>query len=306
MRLAMWGSNDASLQGFFDSERHPAATRPSPRPTYQIAIEAIDPLYILSNSVGPYAQGQVAPSGTLRSVTLSNLSAGSTQTVTVTATGSASGGLNDAIGSESQPRTMPAGGQWVGRLSQIGQTDWFTFPVRGNRIFTVVTQAIGRIRLPRPNSKAMPSIGIWDAFDPVGSYARRAPPAHSTATLSVKLWLQRHRPMATTLFASASPICAAMAVPITPTAAGSSMLTPYRLRACLPSGGPITIQGMGFRLADTVLVGGQPAQVISISPNQITAIAPPAASGVTGSVDVEVDDQPSFYCRRSHPVRHQL
>jgi hypothetical protein len=52
---------------------------------------------------------------------------------------------------------------------------------------------------------------------------------------------------------------------------------------------------MGFRLADTVLVGGQPAVVTSISPNEITAIAPPAATGVTGSVDVEVDDLPLFY-----------
>jgi hypothetical protein len=61
------------------------------------------------------------------------------------------------------------------------------------------------------------------------------------------------------------------------------------------SGGPITIEGTGFHLADTVLVGGQPALVTSISPNQITAIAPPAASGVTGSVDVEVDDLPTLY-----------
>jgi hypothetical protein len=52
---------------------------------------------------------------------------------------------------------------------------------------------------------------------------------------------------------------------------------------------------MGFRLADTVLVGGQPALVTSISPNEITALAPAAANGVTGSVDVEVDDLPVFY-----------
>jgi hypothetical protein len=51
---------------------------------------------------------------------------------------------------------------------------------------------------------------------------------------------------------------------------------------------------MGFRLADTVQVAGQSAQVTSISPNEITAIAPPAAKGVTGSVDVEVDDLPAF------------
>ncbi len=52
---------------------------------------------------------------------------------------------------------------------------------------------------------------------------------------------------------------------------------------------------MGFHAADTVLVGGQPALVTSVSPNEITAIAPAAASGVSGSVDVEVDDLPVFY-----------
>ena len=69
-------------------------------------------------------------------------------------------------------------------------------------------------------------------------------------------------------------------------------VSPTRLPA---SGGPITIQGMGFRLADTVTVGGQAAIVTSISPNQITAVVPPAPAGVTGSVDVEVDDQPALY-----------
>jgi hypothetical protein len=67
------------------------------------------------------------------------------------------------------------------------------------------------------------------------------------------------------------------------------------------SGGPITINGTGFRIADTVLVGGQPALVTSISPNQITAIAPPAAAGVTGSVDVEVDDLPTLYAAANIP-----
>ena len=67
---------------------------------------------------------------------------------------------------------------------------------------------------------------------------------------------------------------------------------PTRLPA---SGGPIVIHGMGFRSTDTVLVGGQPAVVTSISPNEITAVAPAAAADVSGSVDVEVDDQPIFY-----------
>ena len=61
------------------------------------------------------------------------------------------------------------------------------------------------------------------------------------------------------------------------------------------SGGPITIQGWAFVSPTRLLVGGQPALVTSISPNQITAIAPPPPAGVTGSVDVEIDDVPTFY-----------
>jgi hypothetical protein len=57
----------------------------------------------------------------------------------------------------------------------------------------------------------------------------------------------------------------------------------------------MVIHGMGFRLTDTVLVGGQAALITSISPTEITAIAPAAATGTTGSVDVEVDDAPVFY-----------
>ena len=179
--LTMWGSNDPALQGSFDLSGIPLPPGVTTS-TYQITFEAIDPLYILENSVGPYTQGQVSPSGTLNSVTLSNLSPGSTQTLNVTVTGTPVAGFNDAIGSVSQPRPMPTGGMWCGRLSQIGQTDWFTFPVRGNRIFTVVTQAIDETGAPS-NSKALPSIGVWDAFDaasasPVGAASGPQRPGH--------------------------------------------------------------------------------------------------------------------------------
>ena len=104
-----------------------------------------------------------------------NLSAGSTKTLAVTSANSAVGGYSDAIGTEAQPRAMPGGGLWCGRLSQVGQTDWFTFPVRGNRIFTVVTQALDETGAPT-ESKALPSIGVWDAFKPVGATAVGAAP----------------------------------------------------------------------------------------------------------------------------------
>jgi hypothetical protein len=289
--LTMWGSNDSSLQGYFDLSGIPLPPGVTVA-NYQVTFESINALYIHEDSVGPYTEGQVTPSGTLNAITLSGLTAGSAQTLTVTAADSAAGGYSDAIGSATQPRTMPAGGFWCGRLSQAGQTDWFTFPVRGNRIFTIVTQALDETGSPS-NSKAMPSIGVWDAFDPAGSATvGEAPGLNGLAT--GETWLRAAssaddivRIGVADLRGDGRPDYAYNGWVLY-----ADTVSPTHLPA---SGGSITIQGMGFRLADTVLVGGQSAVVTSISPNQITAIAPAAASGVTGSVDVAVDDEPSFY-----------
>ncbi len=286
-----WGSNDPSMQGFFDLSGIPLPPGMTTA-TYQVTFESINPLYILTDSVGPYAAGQVSPSGTIQSVSVPNLSAGASQTVNITVADSATGGYQDAIGTEAQPRPMPASGLWVGRLSQVGQTDWFTFPVRGNRTFTVVTQALDETGAPT-ESKAMPSIGVWDAFNPIGAAAVGAAPGLNGLAIG-ETWLR--------VSSSGDDIARIGIADLRgdgrPDYAYSGWLLyadtvePARLPA---SGGPIVIRGMGFRLADTVLVNGQPAVVTSISPNEITAIAPPAASGVSGSVDVEVDDLPVFY-----------
>jgi hypothetical protein len=289
--LANWGSNDPTLQGFFDLSGIPLPPGVTTA-NYQVTFEAINLLYILENSVGPYNQGQVTPSGTLNAISLPSLSAGSSQTLTVTASDSAMGGYDDAIGVQAQPRTMPAGGMWCGRLSQVGQSDWFTFPVRGNRIFTVVTQALDETGAPT-ETKALPSIGVWDAFKPVGTTAVGAAPGLN-GDATGETWLR----VATNgddivrigiadLRGDGRPDYAYNGWVLY-----ADTVSPTRLPA---SGGPITIQGMGFRLADTVTVGGLAATVTSISPNQITAVVPPAPKGVTGSVDVEVDDQPAFY-----------
>ncbi len=289
--LANWGAIDPALQGAFDLSGIPLPPGVTAA-SYQITFEAINPLYILENSVGPYQQGQPTPSGALNAITLANLTAGSSQTLTVTAQDSAVGGYNDAIGTESQPREMPAGGMWSGRLSQVGQSDWFTFPVRGNRIFTVVTQAVDETGAPT-ETKAMPSIGVWDAFNPVGAPAVGAAPGLN-GDATGETWLR----VATNgddivrigiadLRGDGRPDYAYNGWVLY-----ADTVSPIRLTA---AGGTITIDGMGFRLADTVKVGGQAATVTSISPNQITAIVPPAPKGVTGPVDVEVDDQPAFY-----------
>lgn len=287
----MWGSEDAAEQGAFDLSGiplPPGATTAD----YQVSFEPIDPLYILENSVGPYVDGQVTPSGGLDAMTLTGLTPGSAQTLSVKAAGSAAIDDNDAIGSEAQPRALPGSGFWAGRLSQVGQTDWFTFPVRGKRTFTIVTEALDEQGAPT-ETKAMPAIGVWDGFDPVGATPVGATPGlngmaagetvlrvTSSADDIVRAGIADLRGDGRPDYAYEGWVLYADTV------------EPARLPA---SGGPIVIHGMGFRIADTVLVNGQPAQVTSIAPNEITAIAPPAAKGVTGSVDVEVDDAPILY-----------
>jgi hypothetical protein len=289
--LSEWGSEDPALQGYFDLSDMPLPPGMTTA-NFQVTFEPINPLFILANSVGPYALGQGTPSGTMPMVVIPALTAGSTQTVAVTADDSAAGGYEDAIGTAAEPRSLPLSGFWTGRLSQVGQTDWFSFPVRGNRLFTIVTQALDAHGAPT-NSKAMASIGVWDGFEPVGSMAIGSIPGMN-GTATGETWLR--------VSAAGDDIVRVGIADRRGDGRPDYLYTGWVLYAdsILPqhlpaSGGPFVIHGMGFRAGDTVLVNGVPAAVTSLSASEITAIAPPAGPGVTGSVDVEVDDLPGFH-----------
>jgi hypothetical protein len=64
-------------------------------------------------------------------------------------------------------------------------------------------------------------------------------------------------------------------------------VTPQRVSV---NGGPLVIDGMGFRPGNQVSVGGVAAQVTSITPTEISAVAPAAANGATGDVAVTIAD----------------
>jgi hypothetical protein len=289
--LSMWGSNDSTLQGYFDLSAIPLPPGVTTA-NYELTFEAIDPLYILTDSVGPYLNGQPTPSGTLAAVSVPGLSAGSSQTLTINVANSSVGGYQDAIGTQALPVPISASGLWCGRLSQVGQSDWFSFPVRANRTFTVVTQALDKTGAPT-ELKAMPAIGVWDAFDPVGAPAIGAGPGmNGFATGETWLRVSSIGDDVVRIGIADQRGDGRPDYPYNGWVLYADSVEPQILGA---SGGPIVIHGMGFRLADTVLVGGLPALVVSISPNEITAIAPPTAAGITGSVDVEVDDLPIFY-----------
>ena len=289
--LTMWGSNAAAMQGYFDLSGLPLPAGVTSA-SYQVTFEAVQPQYMQASAVGAYLDGSPTLSGTLAAITVPPLAAGGAQTLTVDVANSAEGGYDDAIGTQATPRVLSASGEWCGRLSQVGQTDWFLFPIRGGRTFTVYTLALDETGAPT-NRKAMPALGIWDAFDAVGATAVGAANALNGMATG-ESWLQ---------VASSGDDMVRLGVADQrgdgrPDYAYEGFVLyadtvqPLRLPA---TGGPIVIHGMGFRLTDTVKIGGQAAIVTSISPNEITAIAPAAAAGVIGSVNVEVDDLAIYY-----------
>lgn len=289
--LSRYGSTDPDLQGYFDLSYMPLPPGMTSA-NWQLTFERIDPLYILDETVGPYYWSSPDPSGTLAPVNVAGLSLGSAKALKLNIADSAAGDYQDAISNEQAPRLLPTSGFWSGRLNEVGQGDWFNFPVRGNRLLTVVTQAVDEQGLPT-DGKAMPSIGAWDAFDAVGSASVGYGPAFNGFATG-ETWLRIAtegddilRVGIADLRGDGRPDYAYNGWVLY-----ADSVQPARLPL---SGGPIVIQGMGFRPSDTVTVGGKAAQITSISANEIMAIAPAAAKGVTGSVDVEVDDLPLFY-----------
>ena len=146
--LTMWGSNDPSLQGSFDLSGIPLPPGVTTA-NYQVTFEAINPLYILADSVGPYVAG---PGRRPRARSTPSPCPISPRAARKPSTSPPPTRPRAASTTPSAPRPSRApcrtGGLWCGRLSQVGQSDWFTFPVRGNRIFTVVTQALDETGAP--------------------------------------------------------------------------------------------------------------------------------------------------------------
>ena len=293
-RYDRFGGDNAAMQGYFDLSGIPLPPGVSAA-SYQVSFEAINPLYILSSSVGPYGIGTPTPSGTMPTITLANLAAGAVAPVNVTIADSAGAPAGFAprvpIGVAGNPHMLPGTGAWSSRLGAVGQSDWYTFAVRANRTFTVVTQALDEAGQPT-NSKAMPAIGLWDGFDLIGAApADFAPAQNDTATGVTYLEVTSRGSDIVRLAVADQRGDGRPDYAYQGWVLYADTVSPTRLPA---TGGTIVIRGFGFRAGDTVQVGGVPATVLSALPTEITASVPAALPGVTGSLNVEVDDLPGF------------
>jgi hypothetical protein len=190
----------------------------------------------------------------LTPITVAALAAGDSQTLTVSVEDSTESSEEDPIGSASSQRMLPVSRMWAGRLSRIGQSDWFVLPVRGGRTFTVVTQALDANGAPT-ETKAMPSIGVWDAMNAAnGPALGTAPGMNGLATAESWLQVGTHGNDLIRVWIADQRGDGRPDFPYQGWVRYADTVMPARL---LATGGPIVIHGMGFRLTDTVLAGGE-------------------------------------------------
>ena len=280
-----FGADDATKEGWFVLSGVPLPPGTTAA-NYQLTIEPVNALYTGAEGVGPYGASQVAPSGQMQTVLLGTVSAGSTVTQNFALTGSADGTVTDD-GVEAQPNKAPGNGEWLSKLVGYGHTGWFQFHARANRMFTVEATSLDETGLGSEKKSAL-VIGMWTGTDTVGTLPDMAMTvpyngamvglstlaAQTVADGEIRVAYADARGDGRPDFTYRARLLYA------------DTLSPARLTL---AGGTIAIQGQGFRPGITVLVNGVQAAVTSVTPTEITAVAP-AVSAATGTVVVEVLD----------------
>jgi hypothetical protein len=157
-----FGSDDTSLEGFFDLAGLPVPNGISAR--YQLTVEALNPLW--SENVGPYGStSQVNPSGIFQPITL-NMTLGGDVQQDILMQGSAVHGTQwYAPTNYASPAPLPANGNWAGALNSDGAVDFFQFTAQANRTLSVIVNALDDSGNLSQN-KLLPVVGMWALANP--------------------------------------------------------------------------------------------------------------------------------------------
>ncbi len=280
-----YGSNDPTLEGFFDLAGLQIPNGSSAQ--YQLTVEAVDPFW--SNTVGPYQPWQVLPSGPSQTVTV-NVTLGGDVPQDIVMQGSAAQ-KPDFFGptTYNSPAPLPLPGDWTASLDPYGGLDYFWFAAQANRTLSILVTALDQSSAPS-ESKAQPVIGLWALSDP-GTFPAPAntpsafnSPIFGMTVLNAQL-LQSisfrvgiadirgdgrpdYRYHARLLYGDH----------ITPT------------RASVAGGTPLAISGYGFQANTGVTIGNGSALPLAASANQIVVTAPAKADGVQ---DMALIDPPT-------------
>lgn len=270
-----FGSNDPTLEGFFDLGGLPIPDGGASA-QYQLSIEAIDPLW--STGVCPYDNFQVSPSGSFTPIT-----------VTVNAGGDFE---QDVLMSDSGQATLPwaaseawtapapvlSAGDWVGSISGYGNVSYFLIPAQINRTLSVAVTALDETGVPS-ESKAAPVVGIWTLGDPQGT----PPPAFTSSPFNSSTFAMSRldaQILATNSFIIGIADLRGDGRPDYGYHAHvlySDSVSPPRLPL---TGGAITLQGTGFAPGLNVTIGSASVSLLATNSSQLVVSAPAHTDGV--------------------------
>ena len=137
--LNRFGSDDATLEGFFDLSGLQIPSGNSAQ--YQISIEPINPLW--SENVGPNgATSQVSPSGMFTPINITVTLGGDVQKDIVMQSSTVQTQPRYGPTSYTSPAPLPTNGNWAGALNSYGATDFFQFDAQANRTLSVMVNAL--------------------------------------------------------------------------------------------------------------------------------------------------------------------
>jgi hypothetical protein len=174
--LSDWGSNNTTVEGFFDISGLQIPNGASTA-QYELTVESLDPLW--SMGVQPYGPFQVALSGQ-SALTVVNVALGADVEQDILMAGSAQPmQLWSASQTWTVPAVLPAAADWIASLSGYGDDPYFSFPAQANRTLSVAVTALDERGNPSA-VKAQPVIGMWSASDPEGTL----PPAFTPSALN--------------------------------------------------------------------------------------------------------------------------
>lgn len=263
-----------------------------------ITTEPINPLYIGQYGIGPYPGSPVTPSGPPFTFNDNGIIPYESNYYALIASGSAGpcdttgAAPQIALGSPAAPVVFPVSGWATGSLCDYGVSSWSSVAVQADRSLTIEATSLDEQGLVTEN-KLQPLIGVWDIADP--AYALPTVAAAGTPFNSIAVGL--------TSLSFQPPQAGALRIVLTDERGDGRPDFNFRARVLYadsisptlvsPSGGPVTIQGMGFRPGMQVTIGGVAATVLSSTATTILAIAPPFAAlgtGATLTEDVAVSD----------------
>jgi hypothetical protein len=282
-----FGSNDPSLEGFFDLaglQIPNGATSAQ----YQLTVEAVDPLW--STHAGPYGSAsQVLPSGSAQPIVLAvTLGGDVTQNILMqsSAVQEPQWYGNTSFAS---PMQLPTSGNWAGVLSGYGAADFFQFSAQANRTLSVIVNAIDDSHI-LSESKATPVIGMWALADPGNSPA----PANTPSAFNTIVFGET-RLDAQVLQSSAFRVGIAdyrgdgrPDYHYTARVLYGDSLTPGR--ASVAGGTPLTLTGLGLQANTSVQLGAHATPVLASSATQLLIDSKAASDG---TYDVLLQDMSS-------------